>query len=263
MAEERCLLDQRIAFEANCLVSRMTITFFNVWLYNCIMNRPFVFINVAMTADGKIDTFQRKGSAISSPRDKERVDRLRAGADAIMVGGRTLLDEDPKLTVKSSALREERIARGLSPNPVKVGVVTQAAIKEDSQFLNEGPAGIVIFTTRRTSKRHISVLTSRGVDVYVDDEKQVNLQKALTTLKELGIDRLMVEGGGRLNFELLRLGLVDEVLVYMAPMIFGGESAPTLAAGAGLERGDAIPLKLIDMEKWEDDGVLLKYQVLR
>src|SRR5512145_21660 len=117
------------------------------------MNRPFVFINVAMTADGKIDTFQRRGAAISSARDKERVDELRAGADAVMVGGKTLLDEDPKLTVKSEELRAERVKRGRSPNPVKVGVVTRANIKEDSQFLNTGPAGIVIFTTRRTSRR--------------------------------------------------------------------------------------------------------------
>jgi 2,5-diamino-6-(ribosylamino)-4(3H)-pyrimidinone 5'-phosphate reductase len=241
----------------------MTITFLNVWIYNCIMNRPFVFINVAMTADGKIDTFQRKGSAISSPRDKERVDQLRASADAIMVGGRTLLDEDPKLTVKSEGLRAERVRRWLSPNPVKVGVVTQATIREDSQFLNAGPADIVIFTTRRTSKRYLSLLTSRGVDVYVDDEKQVNLRKALTTLKEIGIDRLMVEGGGRLNFELIRLGLVDEVSSYVAPMIFGGESAPTMAAGAGLGRSEAIPLKLIDIEKWDDGGVLLRYQFVR
>src|SRR5919206_3667057 len=104
--------------------------------YNCIMNRPFVFINVAMTADGKIDTFERKGAPISSPRDKERVDRLRASADAIMVGGRTLLDEDPKLTVKSEGLRAERMARGLPPNPLKVGIVTEAKIQADSQFLN-------------------------------------------------------------------------------------------------------------------------------
>ena len=82
-------------------MNRKIVTFFNVWLYNCIMNRPFVFINVAMTADGKIDTFQRRGAAISSAGDKERVDQLRAEADAVLVGGRTLLDEDPRLTVKS------------------------------------------------------------------------------------------------------------------------------------------------------------------
>src|SRR5215207_9169359 len=78
------------------------------------MNRPHIHINVAMTADGKIDTFQRKGSAISSVRDKERVDRLRAEADAVMVGGKTLLDEVPKLTVKSEELRSERVLRELS-----------------------------------------------------------------------------------------------------------------------------------------------------
>jgi len=81
------------------------------------MNRPYVFINVAMTADGKIDTFERKGATISSQRDKERVDQLRAESDAVMVGGKTLLDEDPKLTVKSEVLRAERVARGLSPIP--------------------------------------------------------------------------------------------------------------------------------------------------
>jgi 2,5-diamino-6-(ribosylamino)-4(3H)-pyrimidinone 5'-phosphate reductase len=227
------------------------------------MNRPFVFINVAMSADGKIDTFQRRGAAISSPRDKERVDQLRAGADAVMVGGKTLLGEDPKLTVKSEALRAARAARGRSPNPFKVGVVTQAHLRQDSQFLDAGPANIVIFTTRRTSKRHLSLLKARGVDVYVDDSRQVDLQKALATLKDLGIDRLMVEGGARLNFELMRLGLVDELSMYVAPVIFGGESAPTLAGGRGLERSQALPLQLIDVETWEDGGVLFRYQFLR
>ena len=223
------------------------------------MNRPFVFINVAMTADGKIDTFQRKGAAISSERDRERVDQLRAEADAVMVGGKTLLDEDPKLTVKSEALRAERIASGLPANPIKVGVVTEARLRDDSEFLNSGPANIVIFTTRWTSKHHVSLLKSRGVDVYVDDSEKVNLLKALETLKEIGVERLMVEGGATLNFELLRLDAVDEVTAYVAPLVFGGANAPTLAAGSGLERGEAIPLKLVTAEAWEDGGVLLKY----
>src|SRR4030067_453499 len=98
------------------------------------MNLPYVHINVAMTADGKIDTFERKGAALSSQRDKERVDGLRAGSDAVLVGGHTLLDEDPKLTVKSEALRAERVRRGLSANPVKVGMVSAANIKPDAMF---------------------------------------------------------------------------------------------------------------------------------
>jgi 2,5-diamino-6-(ribosylamino)-4(3H)-pyrimidinone 5'-phosphate reductase len=223
------------------------------------MNRPFVFINVAMTADGKIDTLRRRGAAISSPRDKERVDRLRAQADAVMVGGRTLLDEDPRLTVKSDALRRERLERGLPPNPIKVGVVGKADIPPDSQFLAAGPAKIVIFTTRRTSKHRISLLESFGVDVHFDDSERVNLPDALETLKQMGVKRLMVEGGATLNFELLRLRLVDEVMVYVAPMIFGGANAPTMAGGLGLERTDAISLKLANAEVWEDGGVLLKY----
>jgi 2,5-diamino-6-(ribosylamino)-4(3H)-pyrimidinone 5'-phosphate reductase len=227
------------------------------------MNRPFVFINIAMTADGKIDTFERKGSAISSQSDKERVDQLRASADAIMVGGRTLLDEDPKLTVKSELLRAERVTRGLSPNPIKVGIVTKANIKAESNFLNADPTDIVIFTTHRTSKEHLALLKSRHVDVYIDDADKVDLQGALAVLKEIGVERLMVEGGSTLNFELLQLGLVDEVTAYVAPMIFGGESAPTMAAGSGLKRSEAIPLKLVEVETWEDGGVLLKYQVVR
>jgi 2,5-diamino-6-(ribosylamino)-4(3H)-pyrimidinone 5'-phosphate reductase len=225
------------------------------------MERPYVFLNVAMTADGKIDTFERRGATISSKRDKERVDRLRADADAVMVGGRTLLAENPKLTVKSADLRAKREARGLMPNPVKVGIVSIADLKPDSDFLTAGPARIVIFTTQGTSKQQLEFLRARGVDLFVHDTGRVDLPKALGRLKALGINRLMVEGGGTLNFELLRLGLVDELTAYVAPLVFGGESAPTLAAGPGLIRSAAIPLKLVDAEAWEDGGVLLQYKL--
>ena len=224
------------------------------------MNRPYTFINVAMTADGKIDTFERKGSAISSRRDKERVDQLRALADGILVGGRTLLDEQPKLTVKSEALREGRVQRGVSPNPVKVGVVTVADIALDSDFIKVGPARVVIFTTSQTSIPQLESLRSLGVEVFVDGAPRVDLHNMMLTLKKIGVDHLMVEGGGTMNFELMRLGLVDELTVYVAPMIFGGASAPTLADGLGLPRDAAIEMKLIDVERWEDGGVFLRYK---
>lgn len=225
------------------------------------MQRPRVFINVAVTADGKMDTFERKGAAISSARDKARVDQLRAEADAVMVGGKTLLDEDPKLTVKSEELRAERIARGLAPNPVKVGVVSVADLNPEGNFLNAGPAQVVIFTTSRTSNEQINSLKSRGVDVFILGDSRVDLKQALDKLYSLGIHSLMVEGGGTLNFELLRLGLVDELTMYIAPMIFGGESAPTAVSGPGLVRGEAIPLKLVDVKVHEDGGVLIHYKL--
>jgi len=231
------------------------------------MDRPYVFINVAMTADGKIDTFQRKGAAISSRRDKERVDKLRAESDAVMVGGRTLLDEDPKLTVKSEALREKRMERGLTPNPIKVGVVTRAEFKTHSEFLYEGGGRVVIFTTYHTSKEQLAFIRSKELkdrmEIFVHAGERVDLREMMHTLKKLGINRLMVEGGATLNFELIKLGLVDEISAFVAPMIFGGDVAPTLAAGSGLERSEAIPLKLLNVEHWDDGGVLLHYKVER
>ncbi|WKZ40824.1 MAG: dihydrofolate reductase family protein [Anaerolineales bacterium] len=225
------------------------------------MNRPFVFINVAMTADGKIDTFERKGSAISSKQDKERVDMLRAEADAVLVGGKTLLEELPKLTVKSEALREGRIQQGRSPNPIKVGVVTVADIPMDSDFVKAGDARVVIFTTHRTSKEQLERLRTRGVEVFADDAPRVDLVKMMSTLKEIGVGRLMVEGGGTMNFELLRLGLVDELTLYIAPMIFGGANAPTLADGLGVPRDATIEMRLQHIQQWDDGGVVLKYKI--
>jgi 2,5-diamino-6-(ribosylamino)-4(3H)-pyrimidinone 5'-phosphate reductase len=225
------------------------------------MNRPHTLINVAMTADGKIDTFERKGSAISSKRDKERVDQLRAAVDGILVGGKTLLEEQPKLTVKSEALREERIQRGLSPNPIKVGVATVADIPLESDFIKAGPARVVIFTTNQTSKDQLAKLKTNGVEVFVHAEPRVNLTLMMQTLKKIGVDHLMVEGGGTMNFELMRLGLVDELMIYVSPMIFGGANAPTLADGLGLTRNDAIALKLQNIETHEDGGILLHYKL--
>lgn len=227
------------------------------------MDRPYVHINVAATADGKIDTFQRRGVGISSTRDKERLDKLRAEADAVMVGGRTLHDEDPKLAVKSEALRNERLARGLQANPAKVGIASKLDLKLDSDFLNVGPARIILFTTAQTDETQLATLRSHGAEVFVHEGELVNLKSMLETLKYIGINRLMVEGGATLNFELLRLGLVDELTIFVAPMIFGGEKAPTTAAGSGLTRREAIPLKLVNVERWEDGGVVLKYKLER
>jgi 2,5-diamino-6-(ribosylamino)-4(3H)-pyrimidinone 5'-phosphate reductase len=224
-------------------------------------NRPYITLNVAVTADGKTDTIARKSTSISSDDDMERVDRLRAQSDAVMVGGHTLLGDDPRLTVKSADLRSERLSHGLEENPIKVGVVTNAALREDSRFLTTGPARRIIFTTTQTDEVQVARLRRCGVQVFATDGLRVELVTALQQLKQMGVERLLVEGGGTLNEELLRHNLVDEIILYVAPLIFGGASAPTFVSGAGLDRKNAIQLQLTAADKYDDGGVLLRYIV--
>jgi len=227
------------------------------------IDRPFVQLNVAATADGKIDSVARRGAAISSARDKERVDRLRASADAIMIGARTLHGDDPKLTIKSEPLRQQRAASGLPANPAKVAVATRLELRPGCRFLTAGPARILLFTTTQTPESELPRLRSSGAEVFVLGAARVDLAEALRILKEQGVQRLMLEGGATLNFEMLSLGLVDELTTFVAPVIFGGETAPTLAGGPGLAAEAPIRLQLIKAEQWEDGGVLLHYQVVQ
>jgi 2,5-diamino-6-(ribosylamino)-4(3H)-pyrimidinone 5'-phosphate reductase len=221
-------------------------------------SRPYVIVNVAASADGKIDTHERRGAAISSERDRQRVDELRASVDAVMVGSHTLHDEDPRLTVKSDALRSARLARGLSENPAKVGVASHLGLDPDCRFLTSGPARVILFVPRGAADGSL-----QGVEIYEAGDQRVDLPRVMSVLGGLGMRRTLVEGGGTLNFELLRLGLVDELQLYIGPLVFGGASSPTLADGAGLARDAAIRLRQPSVDVWQDGGVVLRYMVER
>jgi len=227
--------------------------------------RPTIIVNVAMTADGKLDTAERKGAQISSIPDNARVDKLRASVDAIMVGGRTLLDEDPKLTVKSIALREERGALGLPKNPAKVGVVSQFSAGDAAKiarFLSAGPAAIYLYTTSKTPQNQISLLKQAGAEVFVLGKERVDLTAMMESLAGHGIGRLLVEGGGTLLSELFRQRLVDEINIYVAPRIFGGSFAPTLADGGGFTENHAVQLRLESVERFDPEGgIIIRYTI--
>lgn len=223
--------------------------------------RPYIIINAAMSADGKIDTAERKGASISSGEDKRRVLELRADVDAVMVGGKTLLRESPKLTVKLPELEKMRVANKLPPNPTKIGIITKADINQTGDFITAGPARKIIFTTAQTSPQQVNILQELGVEVHQIGEKRVDLVKALEILAKLGIRTVMLEGGGTLIAEFIRLGLADELRVYIAPKIFGGASAPTLVDGDGLPESAAKMLRLVDVRVLDEGGgVLITYQ---
>jgi 2,5-diamino-6-(ribosylamino)-4(3H)-pyrimidinone 5'-phosphate reductase len=248
-----------------------------------MVTRPYVILNVAASVDGKIDTFERRGAAISSERDRARVDALRASVDAVMIGGHTVVDEDPRLTVKSAELRAERLARGVPENPAKVAVISSLdRLNPGGRFVTSGRARVIVFasdtvgatrhqgkTDSGTTIRHergegsdtFATLRERGVEVFPVGAGRVDLAAAMRTLRDMGMARVLVEGGGTLNFELLRLGLVDEVHMFVAPVIFGGATAPTLADGQGFAREVAISLTQVEVDVWDDGGVLLRYKV--
>jgi 2,5-diamino-6-(ribosylamino)-4(3H)-pyrimidinone 5'-phosphate reductase len=217
---------------------------------------------MAMTADGKIDTVARQGARISGAADTTRVDRLRAGSDAIMVGGRTLRSEDPRLTVRDAGLIAQRRQAQRPEQPTKVGVVSHIApgtIAHDGAFLNEGNGQVVVCTSERGDVASVEALREAGVRVIVAGSEQVDLAAALDALQVLGIERLMVEGGSTLVAALLAAGLVDELQLAMAPLLFGGDTAPTPVGGPGWSREAAIGLQLLETSTSPDGDVIVRY----
>lgn len=223
---------------------------------------------MAMSADGKVDDVGRRGARISGARDTARVDRLRADADAVMVGGHTLLAEDPRLTVRDPALVEARRRAGRSAQPAKVAVVSQIdapggvdALPAESRFLGDGGGRVLVHTTRRSGAAGIAWLESHGAEVTVHESHRVALPTMLEALAGTGIERLLVEGGGTLVAAFLADDLVDELHLAVAPFILGGEDAPTPVEGPGLARDEAIGLELLEATPDADGGVVLRFRV--
>ncbi len=223
------------------------------------MERPFTFINSAMSADGKISTRERKQVRISGDVDFDRMDELRASSDAVMVGIGTVLADDPSLTVKSEARRAARKVDGREENPVRIVVDSKARTPIDADIFKKGEGTRVIAVSRSAPRERVKVLDEMAV-VVVAGENKVDLPELVVRLKEMGIDRLMIEGGAGLNWGMLSCGLVDEIYSFVGNLIIGGSSSPTLVDGPGFEENEIMGLEFVSCERM-DDGVVLKWRV--
>lgn len=218
--------------------------------------RPFVFINSAMSADGKISSFEHCQVRISGQEDKTRVDLLRAESDAIMVGVGTVLADDPGLRVKSQSYREERMMKGWQDLPLRVIADSWARTPPSAQAL--GP-GSIVAVSRFAARERLDRIASTGSEIIVCGSEKVDLAELFSRLFDKGVRRLMVEGGATLNWSLLNLGLVDEICVYVGAMIIGGANAPTLVDGPGFR--EHFPRLALSQVQPLDEGVLLKWRV--
>lgn len=223
--------------------------------------RPFVFINVAASADGKISTVEKLQVRISGVEDLERVDELRASSDAIMVGIGTILCDNPSLTVKSDERREKRKKLGEEENPLRIVVDSKARTPTDAEILNKGEGKRMIAVSELAAVEDVERLGKKAeTEIVVCGKTKVDLKKLLYLVRQRGIERLMVEGGGTLNWSLISQKLVDEMYIYVGNVIIGGGRAPTIVDGKGfIEEKEMIKVDILNMEKI-GEGILLKWR---
>jgi len=222
--------------------------------------RPFVIVNMAMSADGKISTSERRQVRISGIEDFRRVDRLKAESDAVMVGVGTILADNPSLTVKSPDHRKTRVDAGLPENPVRVIVDSEARTPPDADILQKGEGARIIAVSERAHPDARKSLSRWGAVITAGTDR-VDLTFLLARLHERGIRRLMVEGGGTLVWSLIRAGAVDEFSIFVGDMIIGGSAAPTPVDGDGYVSEDDFPrLRLLEATPM-DGGIHLRWAV--
>jgi 2,5-diamino-6-(ribosylamino)-4(3H)-pyrimidinone 5'-phosphate reductase len=212
-----------------------------------------VTINAAMTLDGKIST-ATGDSAISSKQDLARVHRLRASSDAIVVGVATVLADDPQLTV--------RHAKG--KNPARIIIDSRGRTPLYSRILKTaGNVRTIVAVTEQAPAKNIEAIKGTGAEVIVAGREQVvDLKSLFSRLAKMGFQKLLVEGGGELNWSILYLDLADELIVTVAPKIAGGRLATTLVEGDGFDTiARGTKLKLSRVERKRTGELVLYYKI--
>jgi len=219
------------------------------------MNRPFVFINMAMTADGKIASTNGKVNSFGSRTDHARLLELRTKADAILTGAGTL-NSQPDITLGPSN-KEKNL-------PIRVIVSGHGHVNPKHKLFQTTGAPVVVLTSEIISHRRLKELETVADTVLVCGTNSVNFKKALHFLsRKYNSKRILCEGGGKLNDSLFRAGLVDEVNLTICPLILGGKDAPTIADGTGFKRlADAVQFKL-HSRKELDNEMFLTYRAVR
>jgi 2,5-diamino-6-(ribosylamino)-4(3H)-pyrimidinone 5'-phosphate reductase len=222
--------------------------------------RPYVVVNIAMSADGKISTRERRQVRISGAQDFQRVDRLKAGCDAIMVGIGTVLADDPSLTVKSEECLNYRRKQGWEDHPLRVVVDSSGSTPPQASFLHKGEGKRVVAVSGRANANKISVLEKKAT-ILVAGKDEVDLGVLMDELGNRGVGRLMVEGGGTLIAGLMKEGLVNEIFTFIGNIIIGGKDAPTITDGAGFIKESEFALLTLLEASRIDNGILLHWKV--
>lgn len=227
--------------------------------------RPFVSLNVAESADGKIAPVGHGKVNFGSAEDRALMESLRALADGVLIGGGTLRAEDPSLIIRNPDIRARRIATKGSPHPRNMTVCSTLPEQlGEMKFFREPETEKIIFTTDRNPAEVLqSAAKLAHVEVVpLNAAGRVDLTELVRRLPGLGVQHLLLEGGGELNFSMLEAGLVDEVYLTLCPFLFGGRTAPTGVDGEGFPRDAVRKLALKSHRASSSGEIFLQYEVL-
>ncbi|WP_309223053.1 dihydrofolate reductase family protein [Micromonospora sp. CP22] len=186
--------------------------------------RPYVLLSCATSIDGYIDDATDERLLLSNDADLDRVDEVRAGCDAILVGAGTVRRDDPRLLVRCERRRAERVARGLPSSPTRVTMTACGDLDPDARFFTVGDTERIVYSASGAVEKTRHRLGGRAT--VLDAGEPVDLARMLTDLAERGVGRLLVEGGAGVHGQFLAAGLADELHLVVAPFFVGDRRAP-------------------------------------
>jgi diaminohydroxyphosphoribosylaminopyrimidine deaminase / 5-amino-6-(5-phosphoribosylamino)uracil reductase len=213
--------------------------------------RPLVVLKSAMTLDGKVATRTGDSQWISGKASRARAHRWRAESDAVAVGIGTALADDPRLTAR---------VEGVARQPRRVIFDSEARLPVVSNLVRGvGDVPITLVTSRAAARTAVQALEAAGVEVIVATGQNEGARVA-SALDELGardVQSLLLEGGPHLAGAFLEAGEIDEVRIFVAPMLVGGREAKTAVEGLGLQDiASAARAEAIEVDRIEDDVLI-------
>ena len=223
--------------------------------------RPFVRLNMASSLDGKITSYAYEPPTFTSPYDHARMDFWRAEADALIIGAGTLRIDNPPLHVRDKASQEKRMTLGKPRDLVTVVVSRSCAIPENNRFFTSPHITRRILATVSNPPHEALARIPKNVDVFCSEAQTIDVIAVLDYLKgDYGVESVLLEGGGVLNWDFAAVQAIDEVCVTLAPTLIGGTQAPTLLEGAGFTLQNRTHLELVTCEPIENE-LFLRYTV--
>jgi 2,5-diamino-6-(ribosylamino)-4(3H)-pyrimidinone 5'-phosphate reductase len=230
-----------------------------------------IILNAATSIDGKIATVNRD-TKISSILDLKRLHRLRRKSDVILVGISTVINDDPLLTIRYGMNKKG------TKNPIRIIIDSKARIPLHSKIVktaNQIETRLVV--TSKASSTNLKKLEKKGLKIIMlehrreDKEKgeensaeKVDLKKLFNQLEEEGVSNVLVEGGGEINWSIIKNNLFNEIIITVSPLIIGGKNAISLVGGEGYKTiNESLKVKLSRIQKKSNGEIILHYKNIK